>query len=161
MERKKLLCSVVALLALSGAGVGAEPDPAETAIRRTLDLWAKDFNAGNKKGVFAFFAADLVATYPGQPDRDFEAMCKHLGGALDGPSKRFRYDAPKIHQVIVSGDLAVVRLTWTLRVTLKDRAEETVLREHGMDVFRKQKDGTWKCAISYAYPDPADEKKDK
>ena len=135
----------------SGSASAAEPDPAEVAIRRVLEQWPKDFNARNKPGVFGFFAPDLVATFPGQPDRDFAAMCKHLGTALEDP-KRFRYDAPKIHQVIVSGDLAVVRLTWTLRLTIDDR--EVVTREHGMDVFRRQKDGTWKCAISYAYPDP-------
>ena len=152
--------ALLALLISRGAVVAAETDPAEAAIRKTLEQWPKDFNARHKPGVFGFFAPDLVATYPGQPDRDFEAMCKHLGRALDDPHKRFRYDAPRIHQVIVSGDLAVVRLTWTLRVILADKPE-TVLREHGVDVFKRQKNGSWKCAISYAYPDPADEKKDK
>lgn len=152
---------VLAQMILSGAAVAAEPDLAEAAIRKTLEQWPKDFNARHKPGVFAFFAPDLVASYPGQPDRDFEAMCKHLGRALDNPQKRFRYDAPKIHQVIVSGELAVVRLTWTLRVKVGEKPAETVLREHGVDVFRRQKDGSWKCAISYAYPDPADEKKDR
>lgn len=155
-------CFTLAVLLLSSSLVlAAEPDPAEAAIRRTLEQWPKDFNARNKAGVFGFFAAELVATYPGQPDRNFEAMCKHLGSALDDPNKRFRYDAPQIHQILISGDLAVVRLTWTLRFTLADKLGETVVREHGMDVFRRQKDGTWKCVISAAYPDPADKKKDK
>jgi uncharacterized protein (TIGR02246 family) len=144
--------ALLAVLLSLHPAAAAEPESGETAVRRVLAQWPKDFNARNKAGVFAFFAPDLVASYPGQPDRDFEAMCKHLGAALDQPTRRFRYDAPQIHQVMVSGDLAVVRLTWTLHITA-DKEEEKVVREHGMDVFKRQKDGTWKCAISYAYPE--------
>jgi steroid delta-isomerase len=145
---------------LSGWASTAEPTP-EAAIRRALEQWPKDFNARNKAEVYSLFARDLVAAYPGQPDRNYEAMCKHLASALEDPNKRFRYDAPDIQQILVSGDLAVVRLTWTLRVTKPGVDGETVVRERGMDVFKRQKDDRWKVVISYAYPDPADEKKDK
>jgi uncharacterized protein (TIGR02246 family) len=147
----RIVAAVFLLVSLDQVSA-AEPESPEAAVRRVLAQWPKDFNARNKAGIFAFFAPDLVASYPGQPDRDFEAMCKHLAAALDHPTRRFRYDAPQIHQVMVSGDLAVVRLTWTLRITA-EKEEDKVVREHGMDVFKRQKDGTWKCAISYAYPE--------
>lgn len=155
----RMLVILFPLLLMPAPAVAAEPDPPAQAVRRALEQWPKDFNARNKPGVFAFFAPDLIASYPGQPDRNYEAMCKHLEAALDNRDKRFRYDAPRIHDVLVSGDVAVVRLTWTLRVSSGDK--ESVVREHGIDVFKRQKDGSWKCAISYAYPDPGDEKKDR
>ena len=58
---------------------------------------------------------------------------------------------PDINDVIVDGDLAVVRLIWTL--TVRDGSgqvlETTV--EDGVDVFRRQADGSWKIHISHAF----------
>jgi uncharacterized protein (TIGR02246 family) len=147
-----LVAAMILIAAPPAAPAEAGP---EAAIRRVLQQWPKDFNARNKPGAYSLFAADLVATYPGQPDRTFEAMCKHLAAVLDHPKRRFRYDVPEIHQILVSGDLAVVRLTWTLRITEAEKPE-IVVRERGMDVFKRQKDGAWKISVSYAYPDPAD-----
>jgi steroid delta-isomerase len=56
-----------------------------------------------------------------------------------------------IKEIIVSGDLAVVRLVWTLKVTGIDLPGEVVSEEPGMDVFRKQPDGSWKIIRYIAY----------
>ena len=56
-----------------------------------------------------------------------------------------------INEILVSGDLAVVRLTWTLRITRNDTPGEAVSREQGMDVFRRQPDGSWKIIRYLAY----------
>ena len=57
-----------------------------------------------------------------------------------------------IKEVIVSGDLAVVRLTWISTVTAADGASETD-DEQGLDVFAKQADGSWKIIRYIAYPE--------
>ena len=54
--------------------------------------------------------------------------------------------------MLVDGDTAVVRLVWTLTVTDASGTAIDVVREKGLDVFRRQPDGTWKIRISYAYP---------
>jgi ketosteroid isomerase-like protein len=51
------------------------------------------------------------------------------------------YDEPTIHEILVSGDLAVVRLTWTLTAEKNGAREATA--EEGMDVFRRAPDGVW------------------
>jgi steroid delta-isomerase len=51
--------------------------------------------------------------------------------------------------VIVAGDLAVVRLTWTLTVSV-DGATETT-EEEGIDIFRRQPDGRWSIARYIAF----------
>ncbi|HEX5863802.1 MAG TPA: hypothetical protein VF014_06020 [Casimicrobiaceae bacterium] len=56
-----------------------------------------------------------------------------------------------IKEILVSGDLAVVRLVWTLKATGSDMPGEVVSEEPGMDVFRKQPDGGWKITRYIAY----------
>jgi len=49
----------------------------------------------------------------------------------------------------VFGDAAVVRLVWTLTIKNTDGEIESV--EPGLDVFRRQADGTWKIVRYMAY----------
>jgi steroid delta-isomerase len=55
-----------------------------------------------------------------------------------------------IKEIIVAGDFALVRLTWTLTVQGKDASAETI-DEPGMDLFRRQSDGSWKIFRYIAY----------
>ena len=55
-----------------------------------------------------------------------------------------------IEEVLVFGDVAVVRLVWTLTITEKDGREIRSV-EPGMDVFRRQPDGSWKIVRYVAY----------
>ena len=131
-------------------------DPtAEAEIRKPLEDWSAHFNAGNKGAACALFAPDLVASYPGVADWNYGAMCRRLAAAIDDPERRFRYDPPQIKEIEVSGDLAVVRLVWTLRVTGRDSPQELIVKEDGLDVFRRQPDGTWRIRISHAYTEPS------
>jgi ketosteroid isomerase-like protein len=79
-------------------------------------------------------------------------MCHHLAAAATNNEKTYRYDPPNIEQIIVDGDIAIVRLIWTLRVTSVGGSNTEITKEKGLDVFRRQSDGSWKIAISYAYP---------
>lgn len=49
--------------------------------------------------------------------------------------------SPDIQVIIVSGDIAVVRLIWTL--TLRNAAQKQTRQEADMDVLRRQPDGRW------------------
>ena len=51
--------------------------------------------------------------------------------------------------MIVEGDLAVARLTWTLFIT---PLNVTVV-EHGMDVLRRESDGQWRIIRFVSYED--------
>lgn len=121
-------------------------------ILTALQKWPKEFNAKNIPEVCGLFAPDLVASYPGTKDRNYKDMCDHLTSILKETKKIFRYEAPEIEQVIIEGDLAVVRLIWILRVLEEDQSKETFIKEKGLDVLTRQPDGSWKISISYAYP---------
>ena len=71
------------------------------------------------------------------------------------PGTRARY-RPDIQEIIVSGDMAIVRLTWTL--TIRQGQAWHRSQERGLDVFRRQPDGRWSISRFFAFPvepDPA------
>jgi len=55
-----------------------------------------------------------------------------------------------IKEIVVFGDVAVVRLVWTLTIKEKDGREFKSV-EPGMDIFRRQADGSWKIVRYMAY----------
>jgi steroid delta-isomerase len=122
---------------------------AEQAVRSALAAWNADFNAGNGQRICDLFAPDLRYDFPGFPERGYDDICALLKGSLGDTTRTFSY-ALDIREVIVSGDLAVVRLVWTL--TVRPAGGDAVTsREPGMDIFRKQADGSWRIARYIAY----------
>ena len=138
----KLLLILVPLFLLAG-------DKEE--VTRVLNQWSDDFNAERLEPVCSLFANDSIAVYPKSQDRDYAALCRNFKGIFANHDLKFSYEKPEIKEILVNGDLAVVRLVWTLKVTKHDLLIEKVV-ENGLDVFKKQPDGTWKIYISYAYP---------
>lgn len=121
-------------------------------ITQILNKWPQDINQKNVPAVCGLFAPDLIASYQGAPDKNYDQMCQQLIKAINDPEKTFHYQAPQIEDILIQGDLAVVRLIWTLEVTSKEQTVLEEVKEKGLDVFRRQKDGSWKIIISYAYP---------
>jgi uncharacterized protein (TIGR02246 family) len=145
-----LMQSGLLSLALVSPAATQGDSPAQAAIRAALTQWMADFNAGNADKVCGLFAPDLIAQYRGQPERDYQGLCDLLKRSLSDRSKTYVYSL-NIKEVLVAGDLAVVRLTWTLRVKPKDGAYEITSDEPGMDIFRRQGDGSWKISRYIAY----------
>jgi len=127
----------------------------ETSRQEILNLlqqWTKNFNDKNIEAACGLFAPDLLASYPGTADRNYEDMCRFLTAALTDKEKAFSYEAPHIEQIIIDGNIGVVRLIWNLKISHKDGLRTERIEEKGLDVFKRQKDGSWKIVISYAYP---------
>ena len=133
--------------AAAAADAAGEP---ESAIRTALAAWNADFNAGNKDRICDLFAPDLRYDYRGFPERTYADICALLQGSLGDETRTFSY-ALDIRDVIVAGDLAVVRLTWTLTARPAGGGGASISREPGIDIFRKQPDGSWKISRYLAY----------
>lgn len=146
---------VVLLGVLTGCGgtTEARRDPAtdRAAIEAALRQWPSDFNAENLPAVCGLFADDAVLIYPDSPDRDHQEFCDRMRQQFDS-TNRFTYDVPDIREVIVDGDLATVRLIWKLTVSDASGTVLETVEENGLDVFRRQPDGSWKIHISHAFP---------
>jgi len=152
-----LIAAVVLATLLSAAFAPAADDDTaavQNQIRIALEKWKLDFNAGDASQVCVLFAPDLISNFRGQPEDTYNSLCANMQAALTDPAKTYHYDL-EIKEILVSGDLAVVRLVWTLKVHPKGAtASEVVTREPGMDIFRRQPDGTWKISRYMAYESP-------
>jgi uncharacterized protein (TIGR02246 family) len=149
-------CGVVLLGLVVGCGNGAGPQHSpvadQAAIEAGLRQFSHDFNARDYPAMCALFAHDVVLNYPdGGPDRGRDVFCARMRKLLSDPAKQYSYAEPDIREVLVDGDLATVALTWTL--TVKNAAGKVVetIKEDGLDVFRRQPDGSWKIHISHGF----------
>ena len=124
----------------TGAAARADTEADKAAIMHRLQAWAAAFNARDAAGVCDVFAPDLISTVPDAADAGHDAVCARLTHLLARTDASFRY-TPAIQEIIVSGDLAAVRLIWTLTTRHDDKVEMS--REAGLDLFRRQPDGRW------------------
>jgi steroid delta-isomerase len=139
---------------IGGSPASAQPaGKAETSIRDALLKWTIDFNAGDASHICDLFAPDLVYDYRGFPERNYETLCGLLHRSLGDRTKQFTYTLD-IREIIVSGDLAIARLVWTLKATLPGASKAVESKEPGLDVFRRQPDGSWKIIRYIAYEAP-------
>ena len=140
--------SVVSAILVSLAMVFATKAVATPAddIRARLEQWTQDFNDGRADTVCDLFSKEAISNYRGQPERNYDEICALLQDSLADPARDYRYQLD-IREIIVEGDLAVVRLTWTLFVAPLNVTSV----EPGMDVFRREADGKWRIIRYLAY----------
>jgi uncharacterized protein (TIGR02246 family) len=150
---RQLLAGVSVALALFIAAAQAagldDPSAAKAAIVERLHRWTVAFNARDLAAVCGLFAPDLSYTVDDILDGSRDGLCANIAAALAKPAVDLHYDEPTIHEIIVSGDLAVVRLTWTL--TAEKNGTRDVNTEEGMDVFRRAPDGVWSISRFIAF----------
>jgi ketosteroid isomerase-like protein len=136
-------------LLLAGPIPAVADDAAQAEIRSALTQWMADFNAGRADKVCGLFAHDLRADFRGQPERDYGALCDLLQRSLGDRTRRYAY-ALDIKEILVWGDIAVVRLVWTLTIRPNDAPASSSV-EPGMDIFRREPDGSWKITRYMGY----------
>jgi ketosteroid isomerase-like protein len=131
----------------------AQPASPEAEIRTALTQWMDDFNAGRADKVCDIFAPSLRADSRGAGERDFDAQCELLHTVLGDPERSFSY-ALDLREVLAEGDMAAVRLLWTLTTTEKATGHVTSTVEQGLDVFGRGSDGRWRIIRFMTYERP-------
>jgi uncharacterized protein (TIGR02246 family) len=144
------VAGLIALLLASAAPPAVAADAARADIKAALVQWKDDFNAGRAGKVCDLFARDLRADFRGQPERGYDALCGLLRRSLADRARAYSY-ALAIKEILLWGDTAVVRLTWTLTVRPRAGGRVTTSVEPGLDVFRRQRDGHWRIVRYLAY----------
>jgi uncharacterized protein (TIGR02246 family) len=129
----------------------ADADADRAAITARLQHWTTAFNAHDAAGIRDLFAPDLVAIVPGAIDGTRDSLCANLDALLARPDLQLHYDNPEIREIIISGDIAVVRPIWTL--TTRKAGEQDVTTEAGIDIFKRQPDGRWSIARFASFTD--------
>src|ERR1700722_5218717 len=141
-------CLALVGMSLSAPAPRAAEDPA-TEIRASLEQWRVNFNARRAAHICDLFAPGLRYDFQGVPEQDYTQLCARLHRSLADHSKTFQYGFT-IKDVIVSGSLAAVRLTWAATVIESD-GRSTTGDELGLDVFQRQPDGRWQIIRYIAY----------
>jgi len=140
-----LLMAVTTSVGMAQDDAGARSRQAAdvAAIRAAIQQTAAAINAHDVDGVMAHYARDVQVSYPGIKDTgydDFYASYRQMMG----PAVTTR-TTPTIEEVAVSGDLAMVRITWDTTITAKDTGRVTTRKARDLQVWRREKDG-WKFA---------------
>ncbi len=147
----RLVTTLLVLVAISAGGtrLRAANDPSAD-IRAALEQWRADFNARRTAHICDLFAPSLRYDFQGLPEQNYTLLCDRLHRALADHTKSLQYRLD-IKEVITSGALAVVRLTWISTVTGSD-GRSTTDDETGLDVFQRQRGGSWKIIRYIAFP---------
>jgi len=127
----------------------ADPAADEAAIRDRFAKWTQAFNAKDAAGVCDLFAPDLVYSLPEVVNGNQAQLCGNLAKLFTRNDLKLSYKLPDIREMIVSGDIAVVRLKWTL--TAEANCKKDTTTEEGIDIFRRQPDGRWSIARFIAF----------
>jgi steroid delta-isomerase len=144
---------LVAVAARAGTPQAETAVRVEATIRQKLAGWETAYNAGDRKKTFEIWAPDLVGWYPGIPDVTYAQEKAALDRpAPSGPQSTLHV---QIVEVLVSGDLAVVRDIWTETPPPASAASATTIPS--FEVWRRQPDGDWKIARWISAPRPAKE----
>ena len=134
-----MLCFVLVLAAGACAAAPSQARQDEAAIRQSLADWLKAFNSGDYAKAAEIWAPDMRGWGDGMEDsyqREMDAATRTPRVA----NPKWHY-ALRIDEVMVEGDMAVVRDTWTeLGPTGKARTFPS------FEVWRRQPDKSWKIS---------------
>lgn len=137
----RMFAVVVALLCGLAASAPADAASPEDEIGARLKAWADAFNRRDVEATCELFAPDLQYDTRAASGGTRELICARLRRVLEDSSYTGTNRA-EILDILVSGDMAAVRIVWTLT---EERDGKTVLsREPGLDVFRRGADGVWR-----------------
>jgi ketosteroid isomerase-like protein len=151
--RARHLLAATLLLAPAVAGAQRSPDADAQAIRARILQGAHGFMIGSPDTVLAHYARDVVLSYPGVPDMDYATLARGYDELRRRPAGERAETTPTFDEVLVSGDMAVVRLRWT--TTISDstgRACDASLRD--LQVWRRERDGQWMFIRGMHYREP-------
>ena len=156
-----LLCAtVVTLPAQQSHGASASDDEARrrdsSAVHQAVLRGGAALNARNADAIVALYARDLVLSYPGEPDMGYEAFARAMHEMTGTDTTRLRITTQAaIDEVMVSGDLAVVRVVWTTTSISRARGDSSWVhstrRMKDLQVWRREPDGAWRFARGMHY----------
>jgi ketosteroid isomerase-like protein len=145
-------CAIV-MVACSVPALAVNREDGAAVIRAELDAWTQSYNAREADKICGIFSEDLRYKFGKVSDRGYSDVCAGLHRLLGDATHRSRYTLD-LREILVYGDIAVVRLIWTLDEQ-KEASSVTVRSlEPGMDIFQHQKDGSWKIVRYLAYTSP-------
>lgn len=125
------------------------------AVRALVIRSGDAFNAKDPDAIIALYSREVILTYPGIPDQDYATLNAGYREMTALPAGVTVTTAPTIEEIIVSGDLAVVRVTWNTTTVQAEPAQRSTRQLRDMQVWRREADG-WKFfrGVHFRVPPP-------
>lgn len=136
----------IALCVTLGANTSAFAETDAELIRKSDIEWSNSAQSKDVDTWVAHYSPDAVVLPPNQPAASGnEAIRKTIGGLLGLPGLSVKWQPLKV-EVARSGDLGYTHGTYELSF---DNPNGGRIEDHGkyVEVWKKQPDGSWKCAI--------------
>ena len=136
----------IALFAAFGVNTSAFAENDVEVIRNSDIEWSNSAQSKDVDTWVAHYSSDAVVLAPNQPAASGdEAIRKTIGGLLGLPGLSTKWRPLRV-EVSRSGDMGYVRGTYELSF---DNPNGGRIEDHGkyVEVWKKQPDGSWKCAI--------------
>jgi ketosteroid isomerase-like protein len=145
------MLSLVIAIVMAGCASGQNRKCDEEALREAIVRSAAAFNAGDADAIIAPYARDVVLSYPGIPDMTYEMLKQSYIEMVDRPSGVTVSTVPTIEEVLVSGDLGIIRVMWTTTTTVADPPRVETRKLKDLQVWRREPNGTWTFARGMHY----------
>lgn len=144
---RRLLAAAFCLTPTVAAG---QPNADQDAIRAAMEAGARACESGRPEEIMRSYARDISLSYPGIADQDYDTilegyrrLCRGSGeGTVETTRGTFQ-------EILVSGDLAVVRVIWNTR--LRGMSPGTIRRLQDMQVWRRTPEG-WRFFRGVHFP---------
>jgi ketosteroid isomerase-like protein len=112
---------------------------------------------GDPDSILSHYAQDIVLSYPGIPDQDYATLAKGYGELRSRPAHVTANTRPTFDEILVNGDLAIVRVRWTTTISVAARdtlpAREATRYLRDLQVWRREPAGEWRFIRGMHYPD--------
>lgn len=124
------------------------------AVREAFEATVAAHNSGDVARMLPLIAPDAVISYPGMTDTGIPAKPIHDGfrkQMAPRPGVKRSY-AAQIEEIIVSGDLAIVRAIWTVDWSRETPPASGKSVEKDLEIWGRQRDGSWKLVRGMSFP---------
>lgn len=145
--RIPILLLACLLTALSASAQERDVEALRSAVLRSGEA----FNAGDPDAIMSQYARDVVLSYPGIPDMGYDALVSAYASLRTPKPGVTVRTSPTIEEILVSGDMGVIRVMWTTTTTETNPPRESTRQMKDLQVWRRESDGTWKLARGMHY----------
>lgn len=138
-----------AISIIIAAAVTQAPGGDDRRLRSLIEEGARQCEAGHPERVVDHYAQDLLLQYPGVPDQDLSALREGYRQLCGSGPGTVQSTVPTFEEVLVMGDVAVIRITWSTH--LRGTPEGSVRRLRDVQIWQRTSGG-WNFRRGVHYP---------
>ena len=116
------------------------------AVRAAFERLVRAFRERDARAVMALIAEDALLNHAGLPDKDYRNLGETFGKMLAPRPDLSEAIEVEVEELRVSGDMAFLRITWRTKWELKGSGRSGSSVERDLEIWRRQRDGSWKLS---------------